>query len=393
MPIINYILLSILLFPLVMYAEDAPAPPTEQPPVEQAVEQPVAAPEPQTSEQPANQSIDEAETPANEEASDIPVVKLSPQIYREPLERPRPYTIPLHEIQPWLNRLRVMDKQDLNEAPKVVGFPKAYLLAGTDYEIYVTGLEDENPAIKEYEIFRIGRPYTDQKTGEILGYEANFMADATLIRPGEIAKLLVTSFADTVRVGDRLFPLQKSDMIESFTPTSVPFLVEGKIISVFDGIYEVGRDQVVAINLGQEDGLKLGHVLDIFQPGAQFCQPQIPLTAHMFDPQECDHNRTVTSYPAPELDRDPEVLFEQKSQDSCPTGQEPGCTTVDSGFIVGPYIDLRDVKPLKFPLEKVGYMMVFRIFDRVSYALIMRATDIIHVSDVVRSPGAEKIEQ
>ena len=38
------------------------------------------------------------------------------------------------------------------------------------------------------------------------------------------------------------------------------------------------------------------------------------------------------------------------------------------------------------PDEPAGTMMVFRTFDRMSYALIMEATDAISVLDTVRTP-------
>ncbi len=40
----------------------------------------------------------------------------------------------------------------------------------------------------------------------------------------------------------------------------------------------------------------------------------------------------------------------------------------------------------ELPLERVGVLMVFRVFDRVSYALVMHAGGPIHLTDTVRSP-------
>jgi hypothetical protein len=38
------------------------------------------------------------------------------------------------------------------------------------------------------------------------------------------------------------------------------------------------------------------------------------------------------------------------------------------------------------PSERTGTFMVFKTFDRMSFGLIMEATDVIHVEDDVRSP-------
>ena len=43
-------------------------------------------------------------------------------------------------------------------------------------------------------------------------------------------------------------------------------------------------------------------------------------------------------------------------------------------------------KKVRLPDEPAGTMMVFRTFDRMSYALVMEATDDISVLDTVRNP-------
>jgi len=43
-------------------------------------------------------------------------------------------------------------------------------------------------------------------------------------------------------------------------------------------------------------------------------------------------------------------------------------------------------RPFKLPDEESGLLMVFRVFDKVSYALIMDATQPVHLEDVLRTP-------
>lgn len=43
-------------------------------------------------------------------------------------------------------------------------------------------------------------------------------------------------------------------------------------------------------------------------------------------------------------------------------------------------------KPVKLPDERYGSLFVFRVFDQVSYGLIMQVTDSVQVGDVARSP-------
>ena len=41
---------------------------------------------------------------------------------------------------------------------------------------------------------------------------------------------------------------------------------------------------------------------------------------------------------------------------------------------------------VKLPDERVGLLMIFRTFDRVSYGLIMNTTDAVYTLDAVQTP-------
>ena len=43
-------------------------------------------------------------------------------------------------------------------------------------------------------------------------------------------------------------------------------------------------------------------------------------------------------------------------------------------------------KFVQIPDERSGLLFVFRVFDRVSYALVFNTTDPVHVGDLVRNP-------
>jgi hypothetical protein len=64
---------------------------------------------------------------------------------------------------------------------------------------------------------------------------------------------------------------------------------------------------------------------------------------------------------------------------------EPGhvLAVMQKGAVVEDTIAGDDVK---LPDVKAGTVMVFRVFDRVSYALVMRATKAIHINDIVTNP-------
>ena len=41
---------------------------------------------------------------------------------------------------------------------------------------------------------------------------------------------------------------------------------------------------------------------------------------------------------------------------------------------------------VRLPDEQAGTIMVFKTYDRISYGLVMEATDAIHIHDAVRNP-------
>jgi hypothetical protein len=92
----------------------------------------------------------------------------------------------------------------------------------------------------------------------------------------------------------------------------------------------IGQYQVVVINRGVRDGLVPGNVLAVSHAGASI--------------------------------RD----------------------TVSRGYLGG-VSDVFD-KKVRLPDYRVGTFMVFKTFDRMSYGLIMEATDVIQVLDRVGSP-------
>jgi hypothetical protein len=134
--------------------------------------------------------------------------------------------------------------------------------------------------------------------------------------------LLITKSSSEIRKGDRLMPHQETEFTLNYFPHPPESDIKGSIISVLDGVTQIGRYNVVAIDKGKDDGLAVGHVLDIYQRGA--------------------------------IVRD---SFSRIKSDE-----------------------------VKLPDEIAGTLLVFRTFERVSYALVMEATQAIHVLDRVQTP-------
>ncbi len=194
----------------------------------------------------------------------IPEQRLSPRVRAEGLDRPIA-TIPLDAIRPFLTRPRVVSLAELEAAPYIVSSVDRHLIAGAGHRIYVRGLTDVD--LTNYVVIRPGVTYRDPETREILGYEAIYLGDAQLKDFGDVSTLQITSSAREVLNGDLLLPANDTMPDTNFMPRAPKDKVRGQIISVPGGVSLIGQYQVVAINLGQQEGMEPGHVLAVYQAG------------------------------------------------------------------------------------------------------------------------------
>lgn len=171
-------------------------------------------------------------------------------------------------------------------------------------------------------VYERGQLYLDGVTGEVLGREAIFNAAARVQRAGDPGTAVITRVRQESAVGDRLLPLPDQDWKPFYVPRAPQGAIDGRIIGLPGGVDQVGRYQVVVVDRGAADGLEPGHVLAVHQAGKW-----IP------DPVSADPNDRV-----------------------------------------------------RLPDEEAGLAMVFRSFERVSYALLLEATRPIQVADRVSAP-------
>ena len=270
------------------------------------------------------------------EASMGGTVKLSPTVRVERLSQAIP-SIPGTAIGPFLSQPLIVDEKGLEDAPKIVATEDGRVIVGAGNIAYVDSI---NSALgTKWQIFRPGKPLRDPDTQEILGYEASYVGDASVTRFGQPSTIEITRSIQEAGRGDRLVP-NREIALPSFSPRAPEKMIQGKIISVDRGVSETAQFAIVALNRGKKDGLEVGHVL--------------------------------LAYRAGEL-----VTLENGVGDS---GKDPKPNTmpVEAGG--------NNLRQLKLPDERNGLVFVFRVFDRLSYALVMQSSGTIHINDVVRTP-------
>jgi len=292
------------------------------------------------------------------------VVKLSPRVRVEALEAPVP-TIPIGVIKPFLSQPYVAQTDDIKRAPYVVGFPDEHITAGVGDAVYARGIQD--PSISVFQIVRPGRPYEDPDTGEILGYEAAFVADARVDRGGDPAKLTLTRSAVEVLVDDRLVPSAQQEVLSSFYPTPAPPGMRGRIIGVLGGVSQIGQYNIVVLNRGARDGIQEGHVLEGYVGGDER-RDRVRAGADNWDWRS--ESPLTQEFWYGEFRQ--KGWLEDKPSPDAPLPLHADVRPPNATYLA--------------PFEPAGTMMVFRVFDRVSYALVMRATRAMRVHDTVTAP-------
>lgn len=261
-------------------------------------------------------------------------VKLSPEIRSDVRDDAIP-TIPIEAIREFLSRPLVLGEGELDAKPYIFHSFDGHLVNGTGSRVYARGMQGADGGERRYTIYRKGPAYRNSTDGRVLGYEALYIGDAYLEKFGDPATLTITHSEREVLDGDRLVPQSKQEVSSNFIPRSPDTSVDGAIISVIDGLSEIGQYQVVVLDVGAKNGVQVGNVLGVYQSG-----------------------KVVTDN-----------------------------ATAHEGSELAEWLSLSNARGEKvtLPDEYAGVVMVFRTFPEVSYALVMEVTGPLKLKDAVRN--------
>jgi len=310
-------------------------------------------------------------------------VKLSPTVRSyEKIEAIPP--IPVDAIQQFLKWPLIFEEDEMDDWPYIVSSYEGHLIASVNNTIYIRGLSDDVET-NQYSIYRKGPAYVNLKKDkdeedEVLGYEAIYVGQAIMQKKGDPASAVITSVDREVLTGDRLIPNSDQKVNIEFTPSSNKTQLEGNILSVLTGISElggvaqIGQYQVVVLNIGESSGVEPGNVFGIYQSNLEVIDtigPNQPKNIAVEDEKRIKFEREDTHF----VDRELSKLV---------NGIRNAINKFDNRF---PEFANRKSKSeiILLPEEYVGNMMVFRTFDKISYALVMEINGPVHVLDTVRS--------
>jgi len=255
-------------------------------------------------------------------------VKLKPQVRATSIARTAIPSIPAGMIEPFLTRPLVIEPDGLNGAPTIVATEDSRVILAAGNRAFVKGIGDSKE--RTWFIYRPGPALVDPDTRTTLGYEAIYLGTATVVTAGEPTIIQLSSVTQEVGVGDKLVAAGKPD-IPSYAPRAPAAAIQGgRIVALYGGgtqLGEAGNQSVIAINRGKSQGLEVGNVVALFRPGGSVA----------------DASR---------------VRYGKDSS----------------------------AAQMTLPSERYGLAFVFRVFDRVSYALVMNISKPVNKLDLVQNP-------
>lgn len=243
--------------------------------------------------------------------------KLQPSVHSAPVQQVIP-SIPAGAIEPFISHPLVIEDSELNTGVKIVAMQEDRMLVGTGDTFYASGIPDTS--VTKWNVFRKGKPLKDPETGKVIAYEAFFLGNARLVKPGEPAMLRVSLAKEEIARGDRLAPAPEPQII-SYVPHRPEQDVSARVIGIYGGLREGGANSVIALNVGKNNGMEIGHVVALYRK-------RVSLDV------DTDGRRTAT--PVPD--------------------------------------------------ERYGLAFVFRVFNGVSYALVVESSKAVIAGDSARNP-------
>ena len=251
-------------------------------------------------------------------------VKLTPKPRVEALAEDAIPAIPPKSIEPFLTQPLVIEQAGLDKAPRIIGTEENRVHLGAGGIAYATGISSQPGSV--WQVYRPGNALVDPESKATLGYEAIFLGTAQVRRAGDPATVEIISAVQEISAGDRLIAAQATPL-KQYVPRAPESSIRGRIIGLYDGIAtsEAGRHSIVAINRGKRSGLEEGHVLAIARAGNAVSDPG-----------------------------------STKSRDAAPS--------------------------FRLPDERYGLLFIFRVFDAVSYAMVMESSRPVAPADIVQTP-------
>jgi len=247
-------------------------------------------------------------------------VKLKPQVREIDFADSIPPISP-KAMKPFIQSPLVTTADEMQSSAYIFDGVNNRLVGGKGEQMYARGIKETSAS--EYQIYRQGRVFSHPITGEKLGVEAIDIGRAKLVKPGDPAKIMVTSTKGVgVIAGDFLRPVNEAESLPFFFPSvTSDESIKGHILPLQNRTRELGKLDVIAIAFDENADVQPGQVFKMMS--------QSVARKDLFNPKEV----------------------------------------------------------VMIPEERLGVLMILRVFDRISYGIITDSDSPIDGGDIVVHPS------
>ncbi|WP_298939340.1 LysM domain-containing protein [uncultured Psychromonas sp.] len=236
--------------------------------------------------------------------------------------------IPLEMLSAFLSKDHIIDPALLEGTPRLlgdsVGSPRFF--EGDIF--YAQGQYDKN---KLYGIYRLGKNYKGP-AGKNLGTELIFIGQSQVSQSPNVDTTDKVTPHDLIkssreaRQGDLILAIPEYETIPAyFIPKPVPKTIKGNILAAINGTAAIGKWDIVVIDKGKQDDIQIGSMFSILRSGQAL------------------------------LVNNEEIIYQEDSNAFDQIGDAD----------------------LQLPAERVGELMVFKVYENISIAILMRGRDVI----------------
>jgi hypothetical protein len=320
---------------------------------------------------------------------DIETIRVSPRVRSESLSESAIPPVDMQQIEAFLTEPLIVDETTYMRAPRIVATPESRVLlslgdrayARSTYGSSVDGkIEPLSTAAgkpRNYRIFRNATPLKDPGTGEVLAYEAQYIGKANIVRSEEMRQVeeapeparketaalredeykpqFDNTSSNLARTQIKIPVKSEAEKApgQELIPASIDIVAAKEEIRVGDRLLpEPPRDFSNYVPVGAPADMS-GQIVSVYGNAVRYAAQNQVVSINRGATQGVSNGQVFA------LLRDANT-FVDKTDDSRPT--------------------------LRLPGERNGLMMVFRTFDRVSYAVVLQITDGVKVGDRFVSP-------
>ena len=266
-----------------------------------------------------------------------PSYKWSPKIRQEKKKDSSITLLPLEVIAPYIRYDQLFTEDELEALPYIIGSDEGYRMTVKDFKVYVNADLD---VAQSYAIYDKGEEIFDPETDDSLGFYVNLVGTGQVLKRGDIendvpSTMNVGSVKREIHTGNYVVPVNEGQLLPAvFAMKAANKSLRGSIVKATSNGREFGKLEVVMINRGLEHEVTVGDVMAI--------------------------RRTS-----------PAVVE---------TGDGPAYVTETSAWnrITG--------GDYKMPEEQLGELMVFKVYQKASMALILNTQKPARINDLITAP-------